>query len=119
VLYPREYAAAAQREDDAAERAEPPAIDVHRLSSANVLDSRASVYVANEQPRQAIRDLTAAVADAPSAGLYLRLAFAYCLDGQVHQARKVFAEAQRRGLQRDKLHLPDRPVLEAVESALN
>lgn len=70
---------------------------------AEVLDSRAVVYIARQEPEKALEDLAAAVKDDGTAAQYFHQAWAYSLAGKNAEAAAAFKEAAKRQLERDNL----------------
>ena len=69
-----------------------------------LLDSRATVFLAQRQPQQALADLERAIAEVPRPTRYFHRAQAYDQLGQKKLAAESFAEARRRGLKPEHLH---------------
>ena len=65
---------------------------------AVVLDSRAVVHIARQEPEKALEDLAAAIADDGSAEEYFHQAWAYSLAGKKAEATAAFAHAVQKGL---------------------
>jgi tetratricopeptide (TPR) repeat protein len=70
----------------------------------DLLDTRATVLLAQKQARQAIGDLERANAEARTEGRSFRLAQAYFLANDRTSAVRAFQEARQAGLSADKLH---------------
>lgn len=86
--------------------------------SANLLDSRAVVYLAVGKPQQALADLEEATADGMSPSLLFHQAQALLQVGQKGAARKALAEAKRLGLSGDRLHPLEKPAFEKLVETL-
>ena len=65
---------------------------------AEVLDSRAVVYIARQEPEKALEDLAAAIKDDGTAEQYFHQAWAYSLAGKKTEASAAFAAAMKKGL---------------------
>jgi tetratricopeptide (TPR) repeat protein len=63
-----------------------------------VLDSRALVYIARQEPEKALEDLAAAIQDDGAAEQYFHQAWAYSLAGNKTEASIAFAAAMKKGL---------------------
>ena len=86
--------------------------------SANLLDSRAMVYIALGKPQQALADLEEAIADGLSPSLLFHQALALRQLGQNGAARKALAEAQKLGLEGERLHPLERPAYDKLVESL-
>jgi cellulose synthase operon protein C len=73
------------------------------------LDTRATVFLAQGQYREAIQDLWASVATDATATRYYHLAVAYDMGGNQQDARKALGDAKRLGFQVQRLHLLEQP----------
>ncbi len=71
---------------------------------ADLLDTRALVYLAMERADKAKADLTAAIDDTPTATRYLHLARVCQMAGDSDGATAALKEAKARGLRRAQLH---------------
>jgi tetratricopeptide (TPR) repeat protein len=69
-----------------------------------LLDTRASVHLAAENNRLAIRDLEDSIAEAPGAAAYFHLAQAYVAIGDETEARRAWSLGVKRGLHLGSLH---------------
>ncbi len=76
---------------------------------AALLDSRAIVYIARQEPEKALEDLAAAIRDDGTAEQYFHQAWAYSLAGKKAEAAAAFAEATKRNI--DPSDLDPRDVL--------
>jgi hypothetical protein len=63
-----------------------------------VLDSRAVIHIARQEPQQALEDLAAAIKDEGTAEQYFHQAWAYSLSSQKGEASAAFAQAVKKGL---------------------
>jgi tetratricopeptide (TPR) repeat protein len=70
----------------------------------DLLDTRALVYLALEQPDRARDDLKASIAEVPTANRYLHLARACQMTGDADGAAAALREARALGLRRAQLH---------------
>jgi cellulose synthase operon protein C len=70
----------------------------------DVLDTRALVYLATNQPSLAIRDLEDAIVISPSADKYFHLARAYLMANRRTDAADAFTKAKELGLRIASLH---------------
>jgi len=73
-----------------------------------LLDSRATVFLAQRQPQKALADLEKAIAKVPRPTRYFHRAQAYDQLGQKKLAAESFEEARRRGLKAEHLHWLER-----------
>ena len=88
---------------------------------SNLLDSRATVYLALGQPRQALGDLEEAIAETSSPIWHFHRAQAYDQLGQTSAATEALKQAQKLGLEPEQLHPLERPAyrrLQALGAAL-
>ena len=85
---------------------------------ANVLDSKAIILLARNNPQEALRIVSDAIADQPTGLLYFRQAQALLALKQNAAAKKAFEEAYAMGFSRDSLHPLERESLERLEAAL-
>lgn len=76
---------------------------------ADLLDTRAMVHLAANQPEAAIQDLHDAIAVGPGPDKYFHLAQAYQAAGRVDDARDAFREAIDKGLKAEGVHPLERP----------
>jgi tetratricopeptide (TPR) repeat protein len=72
------------------------------------LDTQAKAYLVQGKHDQAVLDLKAALAEAPTATRYYHLALALQRGAQQDEAKKALKEAKDRGLQANRLHLLER-----------
>jgi tetratricopeptide (TPR) repeat protein len=84
----------------------------------NVLDSRATVFMAVEKADEAIKDLDAAIADEATALRLFRRARAYLLAGKKLDALKSWQAAEKKNLKRAMLDPPERPLYDKLRSEL-
>src|SRR5262249_30836121 len=79
------------------------AIDIYG-PRPDLLDTRALVYLAMDRADQARADLTAAIADTPTAGRYLHLAHVCEMADDADGAAAALRKAKGLGLKRAQLH---------------
>ncbi|HZT81556.1 MAG TPA: tetratricopeptide repeat protein, partial [Gemmataceae bacterium] len=79
------------------------AIEAHG-PRADLLDTRATAYLALGQAEAAVKDLQAVVAEAPSPGRHFQLARAHLKAQDRAAAAKAFAEAKRLGFTPQQMH---------------
>ena len=70
---------------------------------AEVLDSRAIVYIARQEPEKALEDMALAIRDDGTAEQYFHQAWAYSLAGKKSEAAAAFAVARNKRLDSKKL----------------
>ncbi len=63
-----------------------------------MLDSRAIIHIARQEPEKALEDLAAAIQDDGAPEQYFHQAWAYLLLGKKTEASAAFATAQKKGL---------------------
>lgn len=80
-----------------------------------MLDSRATVYMAMGKPAEALKDLETAVADLDGPTQYFHQAHAYLLSGKQTEARNAFEEAKKRKLTRASVQPLEQPVFDQLE----
>ncbi|GAB6184689.1 tetratricopeptide repeat protein [Thermopirellula anaerolimosa] len=85
---------------------------------ANVLDSKAIILMARENPQEALRIVNEAISDQPTGLLYFRQAQALLALKQTSAAKKAFEEAFAMGFSRDALHPLERNSYDRLEAAL-
>ncbi len=83
-----------------------------------LLDSRAVVRIARNEPRNALEDLASIAADKPDPVWLLHKARALWLEGQGEGAVAALAEARNKGLQRALIDPPERPFFDQLEQQL-
>ena len=81
---------------------------------SNLLDTRASVFLALNQPDKALEDMKAVVADEPKANYYFHLAQAYYGVGDIQAARDAIRRAREIGLEIGQLHPLERSSLKEL-----
>jgi len=86
---------------------------------SNLLDTRASVYLALDKPREAIQDARDAIAENPRPNRHFHLARAYYQAKQKEKAAEALQEAEKLGLDPQQLHPLERPVFRKLKIALN
>lgn len=85
---------------------------------AAMLDSRATVYLAMEQPDKALADLELAVADEATPVRLFHQARAYSMAGKKAEAVFAMEAAQKKNLKRTMLDLPERPIYDKLRDDL-
>jgi tetratricopeptide (TPR) repeat protein len=93
------------------------AID-HHGARADLLDTRAMVYLMAKQPAAAISDLNQVIQDSPSASRYIHLARAYDAAGNRSAAREAIAQAKAAGLDLTRLHPLEREACRGLLAEL-
>ena len=83
-----------------------------------LLDSRATVYLALRDPVNALADLEAAIADAPSATWYFHKAQVHYEVGQLKAATDALAKAHELGLTPEQLSPLERQAYHDLQEAL-
>ena len=87
--------------------------------SADILDTRAVVFIANNQFDEAIEDLKLSVTDNPTAAKYFHKAQAHLGAGQNSDALSAWKEALKLGLERDDLGSGERAKFDDVKSRID
>src|SRR5262249_54759943 len=85
---------------------------------AELLDTRAKVYLALGQTAFAVKDLEQATAESPTAPRYFHLALAHWKAGNREAAIKTFAQAKRGGFHPDQLHPLDQETARRIADEL-
>ena len=85
---------------------------------AEVLDSRAIVHIARQEPEKALEDMAAAIKDDGSAEQYFHQAWAYSLAGKKTEASAALAAAKGKGLDPMKLDPHEVPVYDRLKDAM-
>jgi len=85
---------------------------------SHLLDTRATVYLATGKPGEALADLDAALAEAPSATSYFHKAQVHYGAGEQEAAGKALAEAHQLGLTPEQLAPLERPAYRELKAAL-
>ncbi len=85
---------------------------------AELLDTRAKVYLALGQTAFAVKDLEQATAENPTAPRYFQLALAHWKASNREAARKVYTQAKRWGFHPDQLHPLDREMARRIAEEL-
>ncbi len=80
-----------------------------------LLDTRATVYIAQKRYQDAIGDLKEALADGPGPEMQFHLAVAYRARGETQTARRAWEAAKRDGLGPQNLMLPERRQYEEMQ----
>jgi Flp pilus assembly protein TadD len=83
-----------------------------------LLDSRATIYLLQGDPRHAADDLAKALLRRPSAAGYFRQAQAELRLGHKESARESFAKAGEMGLKTEELHPLERPFFRQLQTEL-
>jgi len=85
--------------------------------AGTLLDSRAIVHIARRQPKHALADLAAAIADDPRATRYFHTAEAQFQLGQQAAARQSLDKAAELGLKAEMLHPLELPAFRRLQAA--
>jgi len=85
---------------------------------AEVLDSRAVVYIVRQEPEKALEDLAAAIKDDGAAEQYFHQAWAYWLAGNKPEASTSFVAAMKKGLDRKDLDPREVSVYDLLQRSL-
>ncbi len=85
---------------------------------AEVLDSRAVVHIARQEPEKALEDMAAAIKDDGAAEQYFHQAWAYLLAGKKTEAATAFATALKKGLNPKDLDSREVSAYERLRDAL-
>ena len=86
--------------------------------SPDILDTRAVVFIANQQFEDAIEDLKLSVTDNPTAAKYFHKTIAHLGAGQKNDAIKAWEEAEKLGLTRDNISRMERKQFDEVKSQI-
>ena len=86
---------------------------------AEILDSRASVYIAMNRASDALRDLDDAINDSPQPIRYFHQAQAYFMTGKRRQAAESLKEALKMGLTAEMLQVPERKALTELRKLID
>jgi tetratricopeptide (TPR) repeat protein len=86
--------------------------------TAGVLDSRAVIHIARQEPQQALEDLAAAIKDEGTAEQYFHQAWAYSLSSQKSEASAAFAQAVKKGLDPQDLDPREIAVYDRLKDGL-
>ncbi|GAB6166065.1 hypothetical protein JCM19992_20650 [Thermostilla marina] len=86
--------------------------------TGNLLDSRAIIRMARDDPRGALIDLDEAIADKPSGTLLFHKAQALMQLGRMEEAKQVLARAIEMGLTTDALHPLERAAFDDLVAAI-
>jgi tetratricopeptide (TPR) repeat protein len=81
-----------------------------------LLDTRATIRAAKKQYAEALSDLTAAIADTPTAIRYFHLAEVQQAEGHAAEARQAIRKAEELGLKPDVLQPQERSSLENLQA---
>ena len=87
--------------------------------SPDILDTRAVVFIANNQFDEAIEDLKLSVTDNPTAAKYFHKTIAHLGAGQNSDALGAWKEALKLGLERDGLGRMEREQFDEVKSRID
>jgi Tfp pilus assembly protein PilF len=93
------------------------AIDTHG-ARAELLDTRAVIYLAQGQTDRALADLEAAVMDAPTPTKHFHLARAHHQARNTEAARQAFRRATAAGLTAERVHPAEREVFQRLMAEL-
>jgi tetratricopeptide (TPR) repeat protein len=85
---------------------------------AEVLDSRAVVYIARQEPEKALEDMALAIQDDGTAEQYFHQAWAYSLAGKKSEAAAAFAVARNKGLDSKSLDPREISIYDRLNSGL-
>ena len=83
-----------------------------------LLDSRAVVHIARNEPQPALEDLEAIAADKPDPVWLFHKARALVLEGQSDGAVAALAQARNKGLNRTMIDPPERPLFDQLQRQL-
>jgi len=86
---------------------------------ANLLDTRAVAYLANNEPQNAVKDLREALAEQPTAHRYFHLAQAHHLAGDSAAARDAFQRGVRLGLSENSVDPLERDAYRQLRSEVD
>jgi tetratricopeptide (TPR) repeat protein len=86
--------------------------------TADILDTRAMVYIARKQYDLAIADLELSVTDNPTAAKYFHKAIAHSRNRQNKDAIDAWNEAVRLGLSRDELDPLEQPIYDSLKTQI-
>jgi cellulose synthase operon protein C len=86
--------------------------------TADILDTRAMVYIARKQYDEAIQDLELSLTDNPTAAKYFHKAIAHIRNGQNKDAMESWAEADRLGLKRAELNPLEQATYDALKTQI-
>jgi tetratricopeptide (TPR) repeat protein len=86
---------------------------------AELLDTRAVVYLSLGRSEDAIADLERAIADSPNPSRYFHLARALQMSRKPAAARKAFQKARAAGLEVKRLHPVERKAYHKIAAELN
>jgi tetratricopeptide (TPR) repeat protein len=87
--------------------------------SPDILDTRAVVFIANNQFSNAIKDLELSVTDNPTAAKYFHKTIAHLGAGQNNDAIVAWKEALKLGLTRDRIGRMERKQFDEVKSRID
>jgi hypothetical protein len=86
--------------------------------TADILDTRAMVYIARKQYDLAIADLELSVTDNPTAAKYFHKAIAHSRNRQNKDAIDAWNEAVRLGLSREELDPLEQPIYDSLKTQI-
>jgi tetratricopeptide (TPR) repeat protein len=86
---------------------------------ANILDTRATIYLAMGRTNAALKDLEEIVLELPTATTYFHLTQARHLAGQRKEASDAWKKAKELGLGQDSLTPLERPIYQQLSSELD
>jgi cellulose synthase operon protein C len=84
--------------------------------NAELLDTRAVIYLQREQPDPALRDLQQALTVTSSPSLYFHLAQAYQMAEDLEKAKEAFAKAKELGIQSATLYVLERKAFNRMRT---
>jgi hypothetical protein len=84
-----------------------------------LLDSRAVVHIARNEPRLALEDLASIQAEKVDPVWLFHKARALMLENQVEGALEVLTEARNKGLDRAMIDPPERPLFDKLQEQLS
>jgi tetratricopeptide (TPR) repeat protein len=86
--------------------------------TADILDTRAMVYIARKQYDQAIQDLELSVTENPTASKFFHKTIAHLKNGQNKDAINSWAEAEKLGISRESLNPLEQSSFDAVTAQI-
>ena len=86
--------------------------------STSKLDTRAILYLANNEPQKALKDMNVVLSDSETPTYLFHLARIYYQMGQKSEAAQTLARARKAGLKESELGLYERPLYEKLRDVL-
>ncbi len=86
--------------------------------STSKLDTRAILYLANNEPQKALADMNVVLSDSETPTYLFHLARIYYQMGQKSEAAQTLARARKAGLKESELGLYERPLYEKLRDVL-